>query len=216
VPIAHPADELGEVRMHVHVKSIAAADLRPQTRDYLVGGGSSAGGDMVGALVTAGLLGAWLVHDAEEWITMPAWSERAASRHPGLPRALIAMLRISRLEATVAIGTVGLVVAAAAGAGLSTDGRSEFFQLVLLAFGLHSVVHVLQSVLLRGYTPGLVTAIIVVAPYSAWAWLQVRHARIVNVAGASWTAAIGLFVVVVLGARLIAMLITRLRSSASW
>jgi Protein of unknown function with HXXEE motif len=99
----------------------------------------------------------------------------------------------------------------ATGAGLSTGGRSAFFQLALLAFGLHSVVHLLQSALLRGYTPGVVTAILVVAPYPWWAWLQIRHARIVNDGGASWASAIALFAVVVLGARLIALLVSRLR-----
>jgi Protein of unknown function with HXXEE motif len=170
---------------------------------------------MVGALVTGGLLGAWLVHDAEEWTTMPGWSQRAASRHPGLPRPLIAMFRVSRLEATIAIGTVGLIIAAASGAGLATGGRSAFFQLALLAFGLHAVVHVLQSALARAYTPGIITAIIVVAPFSWWAWLQICHARIVNVAGASWISAIGLFALVVLGARLVALLVSRLRPAAT-
>jgi hypothetical protein len=165
---------------------------------------------MVGVLVTGGLLGAWLVHDAEEWITMPGWSRRVASRHPGLPRALIAMLPTSRLEATIAIGTIGLIIAAAAVAGLSTGGRSAFFQLVLVAFGLHSAVHVLQSALVREYTPGVVTAVLVVAPYSWWAWLQIRHARVDSVAGASWTSAIVLFAVVVSGARLIALVVRRL------
>jgi hypothetical protein len=141
---------------------------------------------------------------------MPGWSQRVASRHPGLPRPFLAMLRISRLEATIAIGTVGLIIAAAAVAGLSTGGRSAFFQLALLAFGVHSVVHVLQSLVVRGYAPGVVTAVLVVAPYSWWAWLQIRHARVVNVAGASWSLAVVLFAVVVFGARLIALLVSRL------
>jgi hypothetical protein len=166
---------------------------------------------MVGAIVTGGLFGAWLIHDAEEWITMPGWSQRAASRHPGFSRPLFAVFRMSRLEATIAIGTVGLIIAAASATGLATGGRSAFFQLVLLAFGLHAVVHVLQSLLARGYTPGVVTAILVVAPYSWWAWLQIRHAHLSNVAGPSWVSAIGLFVVVVIGARLVALLVGRLR-----
>jgi hypothetical protein len=170
---------------------------------------------MVGALVTGGLLGAWLIHDAEEWITMPGWVQRAASRYPGLPRPLFAMFRISRLEATIAIGTVGAIIAGAAVAGLATGGRSAFFQLAVLAFGLHSVVHVLQSALVRGYTPGVVTAVLVVAPYSWWAWLQVRHARISNVGGTSWISAIVLFAVVVLGARLIALLVSRVRQATT-
>jgi hypothetical protein len=170
---------------------------------------------MVGALVTGGLLGAWLVHDAEEWITLPGWSQRTASRHPGLPRPLIAIFCMSRLETTIAIGVVGLIIASAAGAGLATGGRSAFFQLALLAFGLHSAVHVLRSAVARGYTPGVVTAILVVAPYSWWAWLQIRHARIVHVAGASGASAIALFAVVVIGGRLVALLVSRLRPAAT-
>jgi hypothetical protein len=170
---------------------------------------------MVGALVTGGLLGTWLIHDAEEWVTMPGWSQRvvasAARRYPRVPGRVLSFLRISRLEATIAIGSIGLLVTAACAAGISTGGRSAFFQLVLMAFGLHSIVHVLQTVAARGYTPGVVTAVILVAPYSWYAWQQVRQARIVSLGESSWATAIALFAIAVLGARLLAIVVGRLR-----
>ena len=75
---------------------------------------------------------------------------------------------------------MGILVAAAAADGARTGGRSVFYQAVLAGFGIHSVFHVGQTVLARGYTPGLVTAPLVVAPFSLWAWQQLDRAGVVT------------------------------------
>jgi hypothetical protein len=161
----------------------------------------------VSLAVTWGLVLAWLIHDAEEWITMPAWSARASGgKRPGQSRfrdLLYSVLRASRLEASIAIGLVGVLVIAASWAGSGSGGRSAFFQFVLLAFGLHAIVHVAQSVLARDYTPGVVTAILVVAPFSWWAWQRLDRAGVVSAGGStSLLLALVAFPVVVIGARL--------------
>ncbi|WP_432890529.1 HXXEE domain-containing protein [Kribbella sp. CA-245084] len=115
--------------------------------------------------VAWGLLGAWIVHDLEELATMPSFS-----RQPGLPP----FVRTSRREAATAIGLTGVAMAAASAAGAATGGRSKFFQASLLGFGLHAGTHIAQSVVLRRYTPGLVTTPLVVIPFSVWAWRQLK------------------------------------------
>lgn len=111
---------------------------------------------------------------------MPAWGRRAAARlersRPRTPRWLLGLLRMSRLSAGVAIALVGILVALAAWDGARTGGASPFFQLVLAGFGLHALIHVGQSALLRGYTPGVVTAVLVVAPFGWWAWGRLADA----------------------------------------
>lgn len=164
--------------------------------------------------MTWGLLVAWLIHDLEEWITMPAWSrltaERLARRYSGFPARIWSVLRTTRLEATISIALVGVLVAAAAWVGAGDAGPSSFFQVVLLAFGLHAVVHAAQSVLARGYTPGVITALIVVAPYSWWAWQRLDRAGVASSGGAaSWALAIAAFPGAVIGARLLAMAVGR-------
>lgn len=116
------------------------------------------------AWTTWGLLVAWIVHDAEELATMARFSRRAPRWIPTVDQAHV----------STAIGLMGLLVAAASAAGARTGGRSGFYQAVLVGFGLHAGSHVGQAVLLRRYTPGLVTAPLVVAPF---AWRAVRALR---------------------------------------
>lgn len=133
---------------------------------------------------TWGLLVAFVVHDAEELATMPEWTRRMSDelsvRYPGLPPQLLSALRMSPAHAATAIGLVGAVVAAAAYDGARTGGRSAFYQTVLAGFGMHSVSHVGQSIAARGYTPGVVTAPLVVAPFSWWAWNRLTEAGVVK------------------------------------
>lgn len=82
------------------------------------------------------------------------------------------------VSVTVAVGLVGVLVAAASWSGVRSGGRSRFFQTLLAGFGWHGVVHVASSVLHRGYTPGVVTALLVVIPYSWWAWRRLATAEV--------------------------------------
>jgi hypothetical protein len=86
---------------------------------------------------------------------------------------------------TSCCGKSGLATAAVA--GLSTDGRSAFFQLALLAFGLHSVVHLLQSALVRGYAPGVVTAILGRTPTTARGYERALGPPLARHRRAHWT-----------------------------
>ena len=130
---------------------------------------------MVPAAVTWGLLAAWAVHDAEELATMAGWARRARprleERWPGVPWE---RLEVSQRHVNVAIGLMGGVMAGAAALGARTGGRSAVFQAVLAGFGLHGAGHLAQAAVTRGYTPGAVTAPLVVIPYSVWAWRRLR------------------------------------------
>lgn len=122
---------------------------------------------MVSKKVTWGLLAAWAVHDLEELATMARWTRRQAH----VPTT-------TTPHAAVAIGLVGAVVAAAAADGARTGGRSPFFQAVLTGFGLHAGTHLAGSAVFRGYTPGVLTAPTVVAPFTLWALRQLDRAGI--------------------------------------
>ncbi|GAA3778397.1 HXXEE domain-containing protein [Streptomyces phyllanthi] len=152
-----------------------------------------------------GLLIAFAVHDAEELATMSRWSEkrfeRLRARHPGLPPRLLSAVRMSPGHAATAIGIMGAVVAAAAADGARTGGRSGFYQTVLAGFGLHTLTHLGQSALARGYTPGVATAPLVVAPFSCWAWSRLRRAGVLQDTDARSAATTALlFPAVILGA----------------
>ncbi|MCF6474915.1 HXXEE domain-containing protein [Nonomuraea sp. MG754425] len=126
-----------------------------------------------------GLLAAWAVHDAEELATMARWTRTARPRlERRLPQVPWERLELSQQHVNVAIGLMGGVVAAASAMGARTGGRSAVFQAALAGFGVHGATHLAQAALARGYTPGLVTAPVVVIPYSLWAWRRLRRAGV--------------------------------------
>ncbi|MFE3602502.1 HXXEE domain-containing protein [Streptomyces sp. NPDC059142] len=133
---------------------------------------------------TWGLLAAFVVHDLEELATMPGWADAQVDRwreaHPQVPERVWSTLRVTPGHTATAIGLMGLLVGAAAADGARTGGRSPYFQTVLAGFGLHAATHLAQSAALRGYTPGVVTAPLVVAPFSLWAWRELRRAGVLG------------------------------------
>jgi Protein of unknown function with HXXEE motif len=139
--------------------------------------------------VTWGLLAAWAVHDLEELATMASSSRRIVgrlqARYPRLPDGVWERLEVSPAHVAVAIGLMGTVMTAAAGAGARSGGRSGFYQAVLAGFGWHAVGHVAQAVAVGGYAPGVVTAPVVAAPFSVWAWWRLRAAGVPAALGRS-------------------------------
>ncbi|MFG1695910.1 HXXEE domain-containing protein [Nonomuraea sp. NPDC049309] len=126
-----------------------------------------------------GLLGAWVVHDAEELATMARWTRQARPRlESRLPWVPWERLEVSQAHVNMAIGLMGGVMAGAAALGARTGGRSPVFQAALAGFGAHGVVHLAQAALVRGYVPGVVTAPLVVLPYAVWAWRRLRAAGV--------------------------------------
>jgi len=132
--------------------------------------------------VTWGLLVAWAVHDLEELATMAPTARRIVarlgSRYPQVPDGVWERLAVSPTQAGVAVGLMGGVMAAAAAAGVRSGGRSGFYQAVLVGFGWHAVGHVVGAAAVGGYVPGVVTAPVVVAPFSVWAWWRLRAAGV--------------------------------------
>jgi hypothetical protein len=141
--------------------------------------------------VTAGLFGAWLVHDAEEWSTMAPWSRE---KNDKIVRALPVSPPwgdggMSDVQAHSGITAMGAVILAASAMGVKSRGRSGFFQTAFLAFGLHSLSHLGASTLFRGYTPGAITAPIVVLPYWVWGWHKLNRAGVLRNDPAFWATA---------------------------
>ncbi len=125
-------------------------------------------------LATWGLFVAWLLHDIEELVIMPRWASRNGARlrgrFPRVPERVWRALDYPPAQVYLGVGLVGVVMLAAAWDGARTGGTSAFYLIVLAAFGLHGLVHLGQSALVRGYTPGLWTAPVIVLPFTVWAW----------------------------------------------
>jgi hypothetical protein len=133
-------------------------------------------------LATTGLLAAWAAHDLEELATMSATSRILVTRLPGwlpMPASAREQGLTSRYVAC-GIAAVGVVVAAAAGHGYRTQGRSAFYQNALLGFGLHGLGHLGMSLLTRSYASGAATSPTIVLPFWLWATRALNQAGVPN------------------------------------
>jgi hypothetical protein len=118
---------------------------------------------------------AFVIHDGEELLTMQAW---IAGHRPALDalaarnawtRTAVDALPVTFSATAVAIGLELLVIVLATIAFTRNprQGASRSIYAALLGvFTGHSLTHVLQALYFAGYTPGVVTAVVVIPPFS--------------------------------------------------
>jgi hypothetical protein len=107
----------------------------------------------------------FLIHDSEEIATVVPWLHTHRERLPALVQPLTAM---TTQEFALAVGLlfVGVLLASTHGAMRARRGaRSIPFLLIAGALIGNGVTHVMQVVYFREYTPGVVTAALLVLPY---------------------------------------------------
>lgn len=131
-----------------------------------------------------------------------------------MPRWVVDSLDRTQGEVAVAIGLVGTAMSAAAALGVATNGRHRVYQAAVAGFGLHGLTHIAQTVMWRGYTPGVTTAPLVVIPSA----LAIRHAMTatdhpLDDARAAQDAAVA-FVPLAIGCHATARMILRRRSDS--
>jgi len=117
----------------------------------------------------------FLMHDAEEILTVAPWLR---DHRAELPSVLRPFTGITTGEFTLAVLVLflGFLAVAAHGARRARQGRlSVPLLLVAGAFVANGITHLGQAALFRGYTPGVVTALLVVLPYGVMFGEQLRR-----------------------------------------
>ena len=116
----------------------------------------------------------FLLHDAEELVTMPAW----VAEHHEVLEAALSTLGLERLAAALPVTTaqmawaiaviavIFLVVTAGIVARPHSAAWRALYGGLLGVFLLHAGTHVAQTLWFGAYTPGVVTAVLLVAPGS--------------------------------------------------
>lgn len=99
-----------------------------------------------------------MIHDIEEALTFPMSCDRLVD----LTGA--EQLRITPRQSWIAVGLMGILVTAACGRGIQSAGRSAMYRAVVAGLEGHVLTHLGASVLQRGYTAGVVTALPVMLP----------------------------------------------------
>lgn len=106
----------------------------------------------------AALFAAWAIHDIEEALAFPASCDRLVDRTG------VEQLRITPQQSWIAVGLMGILVAVACGRGVHTGGRPKMYRAVAAGPEAHVVTHLGASVVQRGYTAGVATALPIMLP----------------------------------------------------
>lgn len=122
----------------------------------------------------------FVLHDLEEIIVVENWlirhRERLARSIPAfLQKTLQPMLSMSTAQFSVAVTCIFAVLSAAVLLTVLTWQAGTylpFFLVCLHVLFLHVFTHIGQSLLFRTYTPGVVTAVVLVLPYSVYTYYR--------------------------------------------
>lgn len=112
----------------------------------------------------AAIFMAWAIHDIEEAVALPATCDELA-RTTGFEQ-----LRMDRRQSWLSVSLMGVLVGFACRRGTITEGRSLLYRATIAGLEAHVGTHIMASLLRRGYTAGVVTAVL-------FMWPGARHAR---------------------------------------
>lgn len=143
---------------------------------------------------------AFLIHDGEEIMTMPAWIEQNSAT-----LAQVAALGTvgSHIVENLATTTAGVAVAVAFELGLilvatfllarkRQRGFGLYFYAAMLgAFTFHLLTHVAQAVIFGGYTPGIVSAVLVIPPVSVYLYRRLFGVKLLTWRSAALSTIVG-------------------------
>lgn len=126
----------------------------------------------------------FLFHDFEELLTVENWAVRHRDRLDStLPdffkKMLASSLRINTLHFAKDVFAVYTMIVVA-------TGLAVFFQVYLLflaalhLYFLHVFTHIGQALYLKSYTPGVITAVFPVLPYSLYAYYRLLSEGVVD------------------------------------
>jgi len=111
---------------------------------------------------------AWAVHDIEEAVAFPGTCDALADQTG------IGSLRMDRHQSWLAVGLMGTFVAVACCRGAALNTRSRLYRAIVAGLRAHVGTHLLASVMQRGYTAGVATALPVMLPGAESARRELR------------------------------------------
>ena len=124
--------------------------------------------------------GVFLVHDAEEIATVASWMPNHRVELPAAvqPFAIVTTRQFSFAVIVLFLGLLAATVHAVPRARVGT--RSLPFLLMVGALVANGVTHLAQAAVFRGYTPGLLTAVLLVIPYGIGLGEELRNSGLAS------------------------------------
>jgi hypothetical protein len=132
---------------------------------------------------------AFIVHDGEEILTMSAWLanhqaalERMAATGPAARIAIQNLATTTPQIAAAVLFEFALLAAATAALSMRTRrGAALYLYAAMLGgFTVHALTHAGQSLILGGYTPGVMSAVMVIPPVSAYVYRRLFDAALLT------------------------------------
>jgi hypothetical protein len=142
----------------------------------------------------------FIIHDGEELLTMAGWVVRHQqtldqfARMNKIAAEMVRSLPTTTAQVAVAIGFILLLfVVVTAGASMS---RKRGFWLYAYAsllgvLFLHVFTHIAQAILIGGYAPGVIGAVVAIIPGALYLYKRLFEAKLLTVKSAAITALIG-------------------------
>jgi hypothetical protein len=126
----------------------------------------------------------FLFHDFEEILTVENWSvtngDRIMSTLPPFARKLYgSSFRMNTRQFAADVLWVYSIIVAVTAAAVFFSFYLPYLA-VLAVFFVHVFTHVGQSLYLRMYTPGVVTAVVLALPYSLYAYYRLLSEQIID------------------------------------
>lgn len=141
----------------------------------------------------------WLLHSIEEISMIDRWEMGRETEHQVIARKswfarwILDAYSISRgpfILSTVLIGA--LVIGATVIGTVNLDGFGIWIYAAILGgFFLHGFVHLGETIVLRGYTPGILTGLFIVLPGSWYLYRRLIDSHLINLDTAVLTSLIG-------------------------
>lgn len=133
----------------------------------------------------------FMVHDFEEILTVEKWTKQNKEKvfallPKKLHRFFWSSFHINTLEFAKDVFWIFLAVTAAALIAVLFQWYG-FFLIFLAIFFSHVFTHFGQSVLFKGYAPGVWTSLFLVLPYSLYAYYRLLHERAVQWEDLFWS-----------------------------
>jgi hypothetical protein len=133
----------------------------------------------------------FMFHDFEEILTVEAWGNKhgpavTAALSPGLQKRFAPLMGMTTRNFAMDVLFVYILIVGVTFVAVFL----EFYWLylaVLAVFLLHVFTHLAQSLVLKQYTPGVVTAVLIALPYSLYAFYRLLHENVVSEADIGWS-----------------------------
>ena len=130
----------------------------------------------------------FLIHDLEEILTVKSFMSRNKDRIvPLLPQKLAVFVQkqfdLTTVQFSVAVAFVFLFVISST--YLAThynfdEGALRYLFIIVAVFFLHVFTHVEQALILRTYTPGVITSVLIILPYTSYVFFRLFREHLID------------------------------------